>query len=208
MRLFSSALVIIFSLFCLQVQAYQPEEGNVTATLGPYFYKTDFSGVPSRISSPWMGDGGLIVNGDLNKTESLEIALFHLNKRFLRSRDNLYLEELTQIIHVTMGYKRWITSRYSFSIGFYSEYPLGPIRVVRNDFPPDSAPLTSAHNNTEYGFDLAAQAEIWQWKKFDLITEARYAVALTPHDHEKSNHYGFFVGLRFLVQSKFKPKSY
>lgn len=195
-------LFIIFVSLSFRANAYRPSEGNVTAHLGPFIYKTDFKESKAPVSSPLLTGMGLIVNGDINDYSALEIGLFHMNKRFLREKDNKYLAEHTQVVHVTMGYKRWIARYVSTSLALYSAYPLGNTRVIYSDFEKADKMITSARDTTEYGLDFAIQAELWNGQKYDIIADARYSYSLTPRSREQADHYGLFIGLRQLVQEK------
>ena len=161
-------LFVIFLLGFSFSWAYLPEEGNITANLGPYFFKTNFKEAKTKAGDPLMPGIGLIVNGDINDHSSLEIAMFHLNKRILKTKGAFSISEVSQVIHITMGYKWWLKSYLSTSLALYSAYPMGNSRVLYNDFPTGTELPTSTKYTTEYGFDLALQAEAWEGDKFDV----------------------------------------
>ncbi len=184
--------------------AYSPKEGNVTATLGPYFYRTNFAGSASGAKSSMFGDLGFIANGDINEKGSLEVAIFHMQKLFIREQSGSYLGEETELIHITMGYRRWLNSYFSASMAFFSSYAIGDPRVVHNDFPAGSEIDTSAHDITEYGFDFSLQAEVWRNEIYSVIVDTRYSKSVTPKANESADHYGAFIGLKYLVQEKRK----
>ncbi len=207
MEMCKNMLVVIFLLGFSFSWAYVPEEGNITANLGPYFFKTNFKEAKTKAGDPLMPGIGLIVNGDINDHGSLEIAMFHLNKRILKTKGAFSISEVSQVIHITMGYKWWLKSYLSTSLALYSAYPMGNRRVLYNNFPTGSELSTSNKYSTEYGFDLALQAEAWKGDKFDVVTEARYSIAATSRKHEQADHYGVFVGLRYLIQEKNPEKS-
>jgi hypothetical protein len=170
--------------------------------VGPWLYQNDFGSQRRHANDPWVGDLGIVANGDFNNHSALEIAMFHMNKRFLRHDGSQYVEELTQVIHITMGYKHWLTQDISYSAAVYSEYPMGMVRVVYSDFPSSDSLQTSAHDTTKYGMELSVQGEVWQGPKYDIITDLRYAYSLTNRSKEFGNHYGAFIALRWLVQEK------
>lgn len=195
-------LILILSFITEKTFAYTPKEGNVSAIFGPYLYKTDFSDPDSGVTSPYFGDLGLIAVGDVNKTGSLEIAMFHMNKLYVRESVGRYLAEKTQVMHITMGYRHWWTESISTSLAFYSAYSMGKLKVVHNDFPLDQMIDTSASDTTEYGFDFAIQKEFWSREQTALVVDARYAHSVTSKEHEKGNHYGIMIGMRYFVQGK------
>lgn len=195
-------LLVIFFIMSVETFAYKPEEGNITASIGPYIFKTNYKETNPATHSPFMPGMGLIVNGDINQDGALEIAFFHLNKRFLRRDAQNFIAELTQVIHITMGYKWWVNPYFSTSMALYSAYPIGNKRVVYNNFPTGTELQTSATDTTEYGFDFAAQSQVWSGSTFDIVAELRYSLSLTSRQREEADHYGGFVGLRYLLQEK------
>jgi len=110
--------------------------------------------------------------------------------------------EQTQLMHITMGYKRWLNERFAVSLAFFSSYSMGDPKIVHNDFAPGDEPTTSARDTTEYGFDLALQSELWQKDRIALILDSRYSRSLTNKPSESADHYGFLLGIRYFVQDK------
>jgi hypothetical protein len=95
-----------------------------------------------------------------------------------------------------------INTSLSASAALYSAYPLGNTKISYSDFSKDQEIPTSARDTTEYGFDFAFQSELWKGPKFDIMADIRYSLSLTSRDHEQADHYGVFVGIRYLVQEK------
>ncbi len=198
-------LVKFFSvvfLVCSSALAYTPSEGNVTATLGTFGYKTNFSGSASGAASRNLAGLGLIALGDLNDIGSLEIAMFDLHKVYFREESGKYIAEEKEVIHITMGYRYWINPYFSSSLSFYSSYSLGEVRLVHSDFAPGTEIDTSARDTTEYGFDFALQGDIWSSEKWAVIGEARYSLSVTSKKSEQSDHYGVMLGVRYQIQEK------
>lgn len=182
--------------------AYEPQEGKISATLGPYLLRTDFRGSETGATSPYLGGLGLIVTGDVNDRGSLEIGLFGMNKVYFRERAGAYLAEQTMLTHVTMGYRRWLSSLFSASLSIYSAYSMGQIQQVHSDFVPGTEPPTSAHDITEYGFDASFMTELWSREKASIVLDLRYSFSVTSKENEISNHTAALVGYRYLVQEK------
>lgn len=188
--------------FTMTTWPYTPKEGNITANIGPFIYKTNFRGSDSGIQSRVLSGTGVLVNGDINQNGALEIGLFYMDKYFFREKDGLYKAENTDLIHITMGYRRFISSLLSVSLSLYSSYSLGDPHISANEFPPDQDVDTSARDITEYGLDIAAQYELWSLDRFAIVTDLRYAYSLTNKLSERSDHYGAFITLRYFVQDK------
>ena len=199
-------LKIIFLIFLCTLSvstlAYVPKEGNVTAHLGPYIYKTNFKTTDSGVSSPYLTGIGLLVNGDLNEKGALEIGIFHMNKIFFREQSGGYMAERTQLIHITMGYRRFLSELFSVSLALFSSYSLGEPSIVHNDFAPGQEIDTSARDITEYGFDSAIQYELWAQDAFAAVVDVRYSYSVTSKFSERSDHFGYFLSLRYFVQDK------
>lgn len=209
MKVFSGIFItfICFLSICftsVKSSAYTPKEGNVTAIFGPFFHRTNIQPLQPHTDSPRQAGYGLIANGDANDRESLEIAMFFIPKIFMQSRDGKFVAEETQLLHITMGYKRWLSEIWAVSLALFSSYSMGEVNVVSNDFAPGDQPLTSARDTTEYGLDLAFQYEIWQKDRFGIVADARYSRSLTPKAGEAADHYGVLVGLRYFIQEKQK----
>lgn len=196
--------VFIFSLliFASTTFAYSPKEGNVTATLGSFFYRTHFPGSAPGVKSPLFGDFSFIANGDISDHGALEVTMFHMQKLFVREQGGSYLAEQTELIHITMGYRRWLNSFFSVSIAFFSSYAMGDPRVIHNNLPSGSELTTSAHDITEYGFDFSLQTEVWKNQFYSILVDTRYSRSVTAKVNENSDHYGALIALKYVVQEK------
>lgn len=187
--------------------AYDPVEGQVTATLGPYFSRTNFGPLDSRLNTSYKPGTALIAVGDINEKASLEISMFYLPQMFFRQQDGKLISEKTQLMHIGMGYRRWWNHYFSTSLAFYSSYSMGDPKIVYSDFTPGTEINTSARDITEYGFDLSAQGDLWNSKLFTLVFETRYSLSVTSKPGEKSDQYGFLLGLRYMVQEEKRVES-
>tara|TARA_B110001454_G_scaffold219196_1_gene251406 strand:- start:21371 stop:22012 length:642 start_codon:yes stop_codon:yes gene_type:complete len=193
---------IFFYGFTELTLAYTPKEGNVTANLGPFIYRTNFRGSDSGIQSPIKTGTAFLVNGDINEKGALEIGMFYMDKYFFREKDSRYLAENTDLIHITMGYRRFLTSKLSTSLTLFSSYSIGDPHIYRTEFTTDQEVDTSARDTTEYGFDLAVQYELWEQERFAVVTDIRYSYSVTNKLNERGDHYGAFISLRYFVQDK------
>ena len=190
--------------FTLSIWAYNPKDGNLSAILGVFTYKTDFSSPSSNIESSLFSRPIIILNGDLNNKGSLEIAMTHMNKLFLREQDSKYQLEEAQLMHIGMGYRRWLNPMLSWSAAVYSEYPMKTKKVVHSDFNPGQEITTSASDKTEYGLDLSLQTELWGNYFWSVVIDGRYGLSFTNQRNEKGNYYGVVLGLRYLFQERIK----
>lgn len=198
-RLFPSLILVL----CVQSSfAYQPETGNVTATLGPFVYRTNFSNSNAGVKSPFFGTPGLIVNGDMNSSGSLEVGFFKLNKVYVRELGGQFLSETSENIFIDMGYRYWLNSYFSVSTSLYSSYAMGTTKVIYTDFPTGSEFDTSARDNTEYGLDFSLQTELWRKFDFSVVLDTRYSYCLTAKQNESADHYGALLALKYLIQKK------
>ena len=200
MRNIIRALFIILLFLTSKALAYQPKEGKVTATLGPYFTQTNFKGSSSGAVPGVMSGFGLIALGDFSSYSSLEIGMFTMPKLFFRESVGKYISEQTQILQFTMGYRYWINPYFSTSLAFFSTYSMGLVGIIHSDFAPGQEIDTSARDVTEYGFDVALQGDLWKNDKMAVTLEGRYSASVTNKPDEHGDHYGFLLGFRYLVQ--------
>lgn len=185
-----------------QTFAYTPSEGKISGTFGPFFYKTNYGGSDTGAKSPNLADFGLIAQGDMNNHAGLEVSIFHLNKVYFREQGGMVLAEQTELVHLTMGYRRWLTSYFSVALGFYSAYPMGEPKVRHTDFPVGTDFDTSARDPSENGAELSLQSEVWSHKKIAVVIDGRYAYSFTNKSSEHGDHYGVLIGLKYLVQER------
>jgi hypothetical protein len=187
-------------LFCSLGFAYVPKEGQVNAFLGPSVYQTDYD--KSRLFHDERAGGGvgLLVTGDISNKGAIEISMFHLYKTYFREKQDRVIAEKTELIHISMGYRWWLTEMFSASLSFYSAYSMGKKRGVYSDLLPTDDVPTSAADVTEYGFDLAFQTELWSDQVQGIVLDSRYSASVTNKTREYGNHYGFFLAYRRTVQ--------
>lgn len=203
MKFLSSSLVTLVLLLTRTASAYLPEAGKVTATLGPFVYKTNFTDTQYGVRAPFKGDVALIVNGDVNNHGSLEIGLFHLQKEYVRDQSERYLAEEVQTMQVALGYRYWLGPRVSTAAALVSDYSLGEPKILHNDFPPDQNFQTSAHDIVKYALGISLQGDIWSERTYSILFDARYNYSFTEKSHERGDLYGVMIGVKFLVQEKY-----
>jgi hypothetical protein len=203
MRAFRTLLFIAITLLSTLTFAYAPKEGNVSGVLGPFLYKTNFDGSSTGATSPQETGVVLMVTGDISDRGSLEIGMFYLPSKFyFRDRDGKYITEKTQVMHVTMGYRRWLSEIVSVSLSLYSAYPMGDSEIVHSDFTPRNDIDTSARDTVEYGFDGTLQVDLWSQGKAAVIADLRYSRSVTPRESEHDDHYGLLLALRYFIKEK------
>lgn len=174
----------------------------MTATVGPYYSRTNYGGFSSDINSSFKGGMGLIAVGDFNDHASLEISMFYIPQTFFREDQTYRIAEKTQVMHIGMGYRRWLSPYLSTSLAFYSSYSMGVIDTIYTDVPVGVDVDTSARDITEYGLDLSLQGDLWNQDRLAVVLEGRYSLSLTSKRGEKSDQYGAMIGLRYMVQEE------
>ncbi len=196
---------LIFFVFGQRIFAYEPQEGNVTAIIGPFVSQTHYQSSASNVPNPVYGNFGLIAQGDINDAGSLEIALFHMQKTYIREDASRIFAEKTELMHITMGYRYWINPKYSVSLALSSSYPMNQPKVIRNDLPIGQEIDTSSRDTVDYGFDFSVQSELWQKERYSVVADVRYGLSVTEKQNENGSHYGILIGLKYLIQEKY-PK--
>ena len=196
-------LFLLFFSLGLQSFAYEPQEGNVTAIIGPFVSRTDYQGPSKLAENPLFGGVGLMVQGDLHKSGALEIAMFHMQKTYFREENALNIAEKTELMHITMGYRHWISPLWSASLAFSSSYPMNQPKVIHTDFSTGQNIDTSARDTVDYGFDISIQTELWNRDRYSVISDVRYGLSVTDKQNEDGSHYGILIGLKYLIQEKY-----
>jgi hypothetical protein len=199
------AVGFLIFLTSFQSMAYVAKEGNISAVIGPFFSKTNFT--ESRAVENDLQNGvAIIAVGDFNDRAALEVGIFYMNKQYYRLLTPNLVAEKAELMHVTMGYRRWFTRWLSGSLSFFSSYSIGQAELVYNDFPPGGEVVdTSARDITEYGLDLALQFELMQHQQWAVILDTRYSLSVTDKQHESGDHYGALIGIRYMVQERGGP---
>lgn len=182
--------------------AYQPEEGNINLTAGPITYRTLFKSPEPDLGSPNQGGYAFVANGDSSSQGSIELGIYYLDKIFFRDEGPDVLAQTMEMIHITMGYRWWLRPWISTSLSFYSAYPLSDPKDYYRRVTPGTYFDTSAMDLTEYGFDFGVQLEVLGTQEFGVVFEPRYSWNVTSKAHESADHFGFMIGLRFMVQEK------
>ena len=125
-----------------------------------------------------------------------------MNKIYYRNVNDLYLAEKTELIHITMGYRRWLSEKWSAGLGFYGAYSIGDYQILHSDSNVDLQIDTSARDTVEYGFDFSVQYELWAKNKETVFSDFRYSYSISNKENEKGDHYTLFVGYRHMIQEK------
>ena len=196
------SLNVAMTLPSVSAWAYTPKEGSVSALLSPLIMQSEFQSKSDAINNPYFGGLSLIAQGDVNDSGSLEIGLFHFDKLYYMTSGNLEITEKIELMHITLGYRYWMNSIFSLSLAFSSAYSIGDPQVVSSQFPVGQELKTSAHDTTEYGFDLSLQTELWTNTQSSVIADTRYYYSVTPKESEKANHYLIQIGYKQLIQNK------
>jgi hypothetical protein len=197
-------LCLFFSGICSPLSAHEAVEGQIWFLAGPSLNQTLFN-PPSESTSKsvLLGGQSFFIQGDLNDKSSLELYFSHANKQFFLKTDAGVLAEQTQLLHIAMGYRHWISNYLSTALLFYSSYSMGtPTKVHQDQSLVGSQLVTSAQDITEYGFDFSVQYEIWSEQSSTVFLDTRYSASLTSKADEVANHASFIIGYKWLIQTK------
>lgn len=199
----SLSIVILFAEFA---GAYVSQRGNINATVGPYVFQTNYSGIRSEDNGV-SGGISLVATGDVSDHGSLEMSTVYMDKSYFRDIADRSIAEKTQVIHIGIGYRRYWAPSFSTSLSVYTNYPMGETEVMHTDFADAEKVETSARTSSESGLDLGFQGEIWSSGRYAVMAEVRYSYALSKKSHEFSDQYGGTIGIRYFIQSHVaKPK--
>lgn len=193
-------LFFLFFAYPTMAVAYKAHEGNINAIWGMQISRTDTDSVSEIPSVPIYGDVGLIVQGDINHLGSLEIGLFHMHKAYFRQDNFNVLAEKANLVHITMGYRRWTHPFFAPGLSFSSSYPMRKAQIIYRSSDPNIFTDTSARDTVDYGFDFSIQSELWKNSNWAVLSDVRYHLSVTAKDFEKANHYALILGLKYLIQ--------
>jgi hypothetical protein len=193
---------VIFGLLSAVARAYEPEEGKISLTFGPTYYRTFFQADHPLIDPEQQHGFAVIAEGSVGKRGSLEIGVFPMHKVFIREQQNNFVAEQIKLIYITMGYRQWFSNRVSGALALFSSYPMGDAKVLQNDLAPGGYLDTSARDATEYGFDFSVMVDLLNQPKFSVTLDARYSLSVTNKDNEESDHLMGMIGVRYLLQKK------
>ena len=189
---------LLYLGFSNESAAHTPKEGDIRATAGPYFYRTRSSQTDLVKNSPYLG-AGLVAEGDVDYNGGVEIAILTQDKLYIAHEGDDTLAERITRLHITTGYRHWVTSFLSLGLAFYSSYSMGDAKVILDDRPSGQGLETSAREITEYGLDLSAQWEVITIHDVAIVVDGRYSLSVTRKIHENADLYGFLIGLKYLL---------
>lgn len=196
-------LLIIYTctFFPLISIGYQPKEGNIFAALGPSLMKTLSENSTNQPVSGYRGDGALFVQGDINSHGSLEITIFHFNKSYFRESNGEFAAEEIEQMHIGMGYRHWLSPKFSLGLSFASSYAMSEAKVIHKD-PENNLLDTSARDVSEFCFDFSAQYLIWERDQEGVLIDLRYSRDITARVGEHGDHLVGAIAYRRFIQGK------
>lgn len=196
-------ILISFTLLSL-ASAHDAQEGKILGTIGPYTNQTE--GIYTGSSSPPQLGFGLQAEGDLSTHGGIDIELFYYPKFYQRAMGGsggggTVISKVYKI-EVPMGYRYWFTSRFSAALTFSTAYSVGNYQIVSSTAVGDQS--TSASSLADYGLGGSFQWEFLSADPFFLILDGRYTYSISTNSGEDANQYGILVGLKYLIQEKYK----
>jgi hypothetical protein len=191
-------------LFALPGYAHEPREGDIHGTVGPYLHKT-VTGYRGDKQTPYLGLG-IIAEGDVDYNGGVEIAIFYLDKLYVRRGENGTQAEHIKRMHITSGYRHWVTSWFSGGLSIYSAYSMGDPVVLEGDSPPADEDATTARKVTEHGLDWSFQLEVWRHEEMAALVDLRFHDALTAKRDERADAWGVLVGFKSYIPKPVKKK--
>jgi hypothetical protein len=84
---------------------------------------------------------------------------------------------------------------------------MGEPKIVHSDFTPPDYIATSARDIVEYGIDFSIQQELMSFETINIVADLRYSLSVTNKISEYGDHYGLMIGVKYLIQERFKRDS-
>lgn len=197
----SLRVILILLLSTTKIWAYKPAEGQLTLTTGLSMHQTRLTIDQPDISAPISGGLNLYVTGDVNdKGDAIEVALMALRKSYFRENQGITIGESTDLLQISLGYRRYLNSWFSAGLQLATAYRAGRVEVFHN---PDGVTpeqiTTSARDTTDYGLNISLMSEIWKSAHFSVVTDFRYSV-FAGKSGENSDMSTVMLGVRYVLQ--------
>lgn len=190
--------ITIFALLAaLPAFAHTPAEGKVWGTVGPMAYRTGSNSVLAS-EEPNVG-GGVVAEGDVDQNGGVEIAMFYIDKLYLRRLESGLLAERIKRMYITTGYRHWFTPWISTALAFFSSYSMGDVRIIAGKEGPGPGDHTTARQITEYGADFSLEWEVWGDENTNFVIDGRYSKSMTAKRDERADLYGMLFGVTYLI---------
>jgi hypothetical protein len=196
-------ILLLSSTLCF---AHKPEEGKVLGTVGTVIHQTHAIHSQDQTNSPFLAGVGLLAEGDLGPKGGVEVGLFYIFKTYQRTFGNSLIVTRVHKVDVPVGYRFWITDKFSVAPEISSLFSVGNPQIIYNSVLSGDQ-STSATALTEYAADLSVQWEAWTNNKFSFILDGRYSYSLSANQNEDANQYSIFFAIKYLVQEKPADKS-
>lgn len=192
------SIILLINIECF---AHTPEEGQIWASTGPYFYQTKTSASQPE-KAPYIGYG-LIAEGDVDYNGGVEIAIFYIDKLYFIEKSGDQVVEQIKRMFITTGYRHWFNKTFSFAGAFFSSYSMGDAKVVVPSETLDSL-KTSTRDVTEYGIDFSLHTEVWGNEDMAAVIDTRYSWSTTRNQGEDADVYGVALAFKYLIPKKRK----
>lgn len=178
--------------------AHSPKEGDIWATFGPFYHRTNSANTVVK-HSPVLG-GAIALEADVDYNGGVEIAMIYEDKLYIRRSKDAVISEQIKRMYITTGYRYWFIPEVSAGLAFFSSYSMGDAKVIADErSAEENAVPTSARDITEYGVDLSIQWELWRRGDFALVADSRYSFSMAKKSREDADLYGLLVGLKYLM---------
>jgi hypothetical protein len=189
--------VLAFLLVFQTSLAHEPIAGQGRMSFGAMSNR--FIDSPSPIQTPSTFGGGITGEIDIGGRGGIEVSMFYYESQFVVQQSTNFLVEKSHHIYIPIGYRYWLTDKFSFGTNFYAAYRIGKWTEVYRSPGISTDAVTSAQDITEYGFDFAIGIDLFTADKFAVFLDSRYVMPTTDKPDENSRAYIFFLGYKQRV---------
>ena len=195
----TSLMIFDASIFG-QDAAQKLARGTIRAAAGPAIYSLwpyARQGINAKIKTTL----GLLVEGGLDPTGALEIAVFPVEQeiRLTTGADSFVIYSAHRL-NITTSYRYYIMPSFSIALGLKSSYSMGDLHRVGNRGEEHrSIDKNLVNQPTRYLLDLSVQLSLWQRVKNSLILDVRYAKYFANPSLVAADQLTIFLAVRYQI---------
>ena len=184
--------------------SYQPKEGKLSASFGPFIHHGDFRSRPEAFYDKSRLGWALVTEAVFAEDWALEVGLFYLKKPYLRETSERFLIEELDRLYITTGARRWWASFFSTGFNFFSSFSMGDPVVVASSgvIDDDFETLATRDSAAVYGLDLSARFELDLSSRDGIFLDLRYSYSLSSQGRDEANH--MIIGIFYMREIRVK----
>ncbi len=177
--------------------SHEPGAGEGRVTIGAMSNR--FVDSPAPVKTPTTFGAGITGELDTGGRGGIEVSMFYYDGQYAVSKADLWLVERSTHLYIPIGYRYWLSSKFSFAMSFYASFRIGQFEEIYRDPGITVDAVTSAQDIAEYGFDFSISTDLYTGDKYTLVLDSRYLLPTTDKPDENSRAYVFLLGVKYRI---------